>query len=299
MMSELSSGDASEGSSMIAPVHSFLNRLETHSVHDSTANFRHRADSESVSSCISIVPELGAIPPVPVRSHGAYELKFLIDEERAQRIMAWARTYLDRDPHAGGESGDEYLVNSLYLDTPGLDVYHRSDLFRRRKYRLRRYGQESRIWMEVKRKQKGLVRKRRVAIEERELAAYLRDPFNPEREDSWFRKRLDDQNLQPACQVTYRRFARIGTTVNGSMRLTIDTDLAGIASDHWQVPCGPIVGIPLLPHQRILELKFQVMMPVEFRKLVAHEQLLTNSFSKYRTSVEECLPFDRISGDQS
>lgn len=34
------------------------------------------------------------------KAEGAYELKFLIDENRADRIIEWARNHLSPDPHA-------------------------------------------------------------------------------------------------------------------------------------------------------------------------------------------------------
>ena len=71
------------------------------------------------------------------KSRGAYELKFLVAEDRAREIMDWARTHLAPDPHSDSESNDGYRVNSLYLDTPKFDVFHRTGFCGRRKYRLR------------------------------------------------------------------------------------------------------------------------------------------------------------------
>lgn len=233
-----------------------------------------------------------------VKPDGAYELKFLIDENRADRIIEWARIHLSPDPHAGGAHGDGYHVNSLYLDTPGMDVFHRSELYQRRKYRLRRYGTDSKVWLEVKRKNKGLVRKQRVSIHESEIEHRVTGSIDSQWDGAWFRQRLDEHGFRPVCQVTYRRFARIGTTVNGTMRLTVDDSLTGCLASGWQVPDRPLEGVSLLQNQRILELKFQVVMPPIFRQLVEQEQLLTTSFSKYRTSVEECVPLDWIAGDR-
>ncbi len=231
------------------------------------------------------------------KPHGAYELKFLIDVDRASRIMEWARTHLHADPHAGGAHGDGYHVNSLYLDTPNMDVFHRSELYQRRKYRLRRYGTDSKVWLEVKQKRKGLVRKHRVSIDDSQIEHRATGAIDPVWEGAWFRQRLDEHGLRPVCQMTYRRFARVGTTINGTMRLTIDDSLAGCLANGWQVPHSPLEGISLLQNQRILELKFQVVMPVIFRQLVEQEQLLMTSFSKYRTGVEECVPLDWIAGE--
>ncbi|MDB5344183.1 MAG: hypothetical protein JWP89_2560 [Schlesneria sp.] len=262
---------------------------------------RRMSDAAPMNGVVSVVSPVELEQTLSAASaakpHGAYELKFLIDEDRASRIMEWARTHLHADPHAGGAHGDGYHVNSLYLDTPNMDVFHRSELYQRRKYRLRRYGTDSQVWLEVKQKRKGLVRKQRISIDDSHIEHRATGAIDPEWDGAWFRQRLDEHALRPVCQMTYRRFARIGTTINGTMRLTIDDGLTGCLANGWQVPDRPLEGISLLQNQRILELKFQVVMPVIFRQLVEQEQLLTTSFSKYRTGVEECVPLDWIAGE--
>ena len=42
---------------------------------------------------------------------------------------------------------------------------------------------------------------------------------------TWFRRQLDRLQLTPVCQVTYQRFARVGSNNAGSLRLTIDRGL--------------------------------------------------------------------------
>ncbi|MEK6257492.1 MAG: polyphosphate polymerase domain-containing protein [Planctomycetota bacterium] len=261
----------------------------------------------AVSPLLSVVPQtdLADIAAVPARarSRGTFELKFLIDEDRAADIMAWARERLDADPHADPELGDGYHVNSLYLDTPHFDVYHRADSFRQRKYRLRRYGSEGLVWCELKRKRKDLVRKRRVSVDEADLALRLTSMNEADWEGGWFRSQLDRQCLRPVCQVTYQRFARMRATGEGPVRLTIDSRLTARLAHEWRVPSSPLdevsqpTGVPLLTEQQILELKFRGAMPVLFRRLVEEQQLQVTSFSKYRTSVEECVPLDWLSGD--
>ncbi len=258
---------------------------------------------------ISLMPQFDLTnsviePPARTKSRGTFELKFLIDEDRAAEIMAWARQHLDADPHADPELGDGYHVNSLYLDTPHFDVYHRADSFRQRKYRLRRYGSEALVWCELKRKRKGLVRKRRVSVDEADLAFRLTSMNDADWEGDWFRNQLGVQCLRPICQVTYQRFARMQTTDEGPVRLTVDSRLTARLAHVWQVPSSPLdeaskpAGIPLLEKQRILELKFRGAMPALFRRLIEEQRLQVTSFSKYRTSVEECVPLDWLVGNE-
>ena len=237
--------------------------------------------------------------PASKKSRGTFELKFLVDDDQAKEIIVWARQHLDADPHFDPEFGDGYRVNSLYLDTPQFDVFHRMDGFRQQKYRLRRYGRESLIWFEQKRKRKGLVRKRRVPVQESEVSSRLILPAEMEWDGHWFRRKVDEQALRPVSQIIYQRFARIKTTDEGLIRLTIDDGLTARVVDDWEVPSGSLNGVSLLDGKRILELKFRGTMPGLFKRLIEQQQLQVTSFSKYRTSVERCVPKDRLMGCES
>ena len=213
--------------------------------------------------------------------------------------MAWARQFLDPDSHSDPQLGDAYYVNSLYLDTPDFDIFHRMTGFRQQKFRLRRYGRENLVWFEEKRKRNGLVRKRRVSVEQTDVASRIVGPSEPGWNGQWFRDKIDERRMRPVSQVTYRRFARLGITDEGPMRLTIDDRLTARLANGWQVPAAPLDGIGLLDGQRILELKFRGAMPLLFRSLVEKQQLQVTPFSKYRTSVEECVPLDSLAGDET
>src|SRR5207302_7532649 len=108
-------------------------------------------------------------PSLAVRGGGAaYELKFLLDETRAQEVEAWARLRLALDPHGDPALGGAYRTTSLYFDTPELDVYHRSPSYRRRKFRVRRYGSAPLAFLERKAKWGDRVAKRRTSVPEEE-----------------------------------------------------------------------------------------------------------------------------------
>jgi hypothetical protein len=91
----------------------------------------------------------------------AYELKFLVDEALAAEVERWARTHLKADPHGQPELGGAYRTTSLYFDTPEMDVYRRTPGYRRRKFRARRYGLTSWLYLERKWKAGDRVSKRR------------------------------------------------------------------------------------------------------------------------------------------
>lgn len=226
---------------------------------------------------------------------GTYELKFLLEPAHAVEVLDWARRRLSADPHASGALGDGYFVNNLYLDTPQFDIYRRSEESKRKKFRLRRYNGEATIWLEEKRKRQRRVCKRRTSIAEAELHSRLFESAGADWLGAWFREQFEVRQLRPVCQTSYHRFARVGETAEGAVRLTIDSCLAACPMDDWRVPASPLNTASLLGDRRILELKFRDSLPAMFRRLIQDLRLEIASFSKYRASVDACLPAARRS----
>jgi hypothetical protein len=261
--------------------------------------------TEASAPCLEIADVDATEPPVhDVKRQGSYELKFLLADSLADVILGLARTCLAPDPHADQTLGDGYRVNSLYFDTADLDVYHRFGSFGRRKYRLRRYGSESRVFLERKSKSCGLVTKRRTAIPESELVLldtfhhgpYVRENAELIRVDGshvhsdwsgwWFHRRLAKRQLEPKAQISYERVARMGITPEGVIRFTVDRHIRCRAASGLAVP-SLADGTAILAGQSIVEFKFRVAMPALFKNLIHEFSLSPSSVSKYRLSVEE------------
>jgi hypothetical protein len=221
----------------------------------------------------------------------ASEIKFLIDPAAAERIRAWARTRLDPDPHAGGESGDEYRTTSLYLDTRNFDIFHRRGSFGRSKYRIRRYGASENIFLERKLRTSELVSKRRALVGIEELARLCCDTPDEDWPGYWFHRRLLARELRPVCQITYVRTAREARTRYGPVRLTLDKDITGLAIGG--LGFEPVqAGVAICHGQQVLELKYAFTMPAIFRQLVAEFKLNPQAISKYRLAAAAlgCVP---------
>ena len=224
-------------------------------------------------------------------SEGAHELKFVIDDALAATIREWARDRLLPDPHAGEEG---YRVSTLYLDTPQFDVFRQTEIGRAGKYRVRRYGSEEIVWLERKSKIEGRVHKQRVSVPDGDIETAVR---TPEGDGDWFRKHVEELQLRPVCQVTYDRFARIGQTPVGPVRMTLDSRLCGCSTSAWSVPHGALVTGELLDRRHVLELKFRTTVPALFKDLIQDLRLPIGRFSKYRGTVRrtrnEAAAFER------
>jgi hypothetical protein len=215
----------------------------------------------------------------------AYELKFLLDEALAQEVEDWARRRLSFDPHGDPDLGGAYRTTSLYFDTPELDVYHRTPSYRRRKFRIRRYGSTPGFFLERKSKWGDRVEKRRTLIPEEELTLLANPMSVMTWPGHWFHRRLLLRRLRPACQIVYQRTAYVGSCAEGPLRLTLDRRLHGILTDEWSL--APLEGgLPLLTGRVILEFKFRAALPMPFKELVTSLRLNPHTVSKYRLCRE-------------
>lgn len=220
----------------------------------------------------------------PSKAAPAYEMKFLIDAAIAAEIRAWACRHLTVDPHAAALGGDAYSVRSLYLDTDTLDVLHRSPSYRRRKYRLRRYGGAPDIFLERKSRSGDRVAKRRSEVSQDEVNRLLSPVFDPAWAGFWFQRKLIERGLKPRCLVGYERIAYVGQAADGPIRLTLDSRVCSRLTDRWDL--NEIDdGVPLLTDRVILELKFRMTMPMLFKTLVLDTGLHPGRASKYRLGM--------------
>jgi hypothetical protein len=213
----------------------------------------------------------------------ASEVKFLIPLALADQIRDWARPRLDVDPHSSAELKEGYEITSLYFDTAHFDVFHRRGSFGRSKYRIRRYGLGSVVFLERKLKTRGLVSKRRTPIPLVDLS-WLTGNQGRGWEGDWFSRRLRARELATLCQISYRRTARFMMTNLGPIRLTLDTALrARLETGLAFTP--PTDGLPILENHAILELKYRVQMPGLFKLLVEEFALNPQAISKYRLAA--------------
>jgi hypothetical protein len=210
-----------------------------------------------------------------------HETKFLIPLEKAPAILDWARAEMDADPHGNGDHRDEYLVQSLYLDTPEWHVFRKIGSYGRAKFRIRRYSDENWIFLERKLKRGGIVRKRRTTIGLDELPN-----FQNHVNGLWYDRRLALRQLKPACYIQYHRVARQKKTSDGLLRLTLDRAL------HFNTQVAPWLwpgtgGTPFLTDRAILELKYPhaMALPALAKRIVTEFNLSPGPASKYRMAL--------------
>jgi hypothetical protein len=222
-----------------------------------------------LSTSPALVPALGG--------GDAYEVKFRLTIEEAKRAETWARERLSPDPH--GENG-VYHTTSLYVDTPFLDIYHKTRGYRRSKYRLRRYGSAEWVHLERKVRRGDRVRKRRDTVPLAEVSSLIAGVNG-----GWFGQRARERLFQPVCWIAYTRTAFQSATPAGPLRLTLDRGVVGTPATGWTVPAG-VDGRALLTGEVILELKYRANLPPLFHELLATLPFRSVGVSKYGRCVE-------------
>jgi hypothetical protein len=210
-----------------------------------------------------------------------HETKFLIPLDRAAAVLEWARREMDGDPHGNGVHGDEYLVQSIYLDTPQFHVFRKIGSYGRAKYRIRRYSAEDWLFLERKMKRAGVVRKRRTIISLGELPEFQKHPNGV-----WYDRRLTLRQLAPACYIQYERVARQKMTAEGLLRLTVDRALHfNTEVTSWRWP--GLGGKQFLADSAILELKYpqSPALPALAKQVITQFNLNPGPASKYRMAL--------------
>jgi hypothetical protein len=224
-------------------------------------------------------------PALTPRQADAFELKFLVDRTTAAQIESWARERMVVDPHGHAHRNGAYTTTTLYCDTPHLDVFLKSPSYRRKKFRLRRYGDCDEAFLERKTKSGQRVRKRRTSIPLAELPFLEGAVSTDDWEGHWFHRRILLKGLGPCCALRYDRTAFGKPNEDGRMRLTLDRHISSQRTDAWEFPKAS-KGLPVLRSQAILELKYQTALPALFKEFLEVFGLQPSAHSKYRSALQ-------------
>lgn len=222
----------------------------------------------------------------PGEQSPAYELKLLLSPAQALELEVRASDHLVPDPHADPAQGNSYQTTSLYLDTAALDVFYRTGPDKRRKLRVRRYGDEASLFLEEKAKSGNRVRKRRTTVPKTDLSLLGGHSPAADWPGHWFHQDLVERRLTPVCRVTYQRVALVGPGHAGLPRLTIDRELRGDLVAGWDVLEPVHAGPVLMPDWFICEFKYRGFLPGLFKDIMTAMRLTPGPVSKYRLLMQ-------------
>jgi len=225
-----------------------------------------------------------------------YEFKYLVPIEQYAPLRAALVPFLKPDPFAARRPGGRYTVRSIYFDTPGFEMYHTKvdGIAHRLKVRLRGYDKgddNSRVFMEIKRKYEGPILKNRsdapFGVIKKMFQGASPDDFpnlinKPDNARRFFYHVLS-RNLRPVVNVIYDREPFLGSTVSmeNDFRLTFDMHLRSIAYPTVQELYDEHNPIFAYPGFFILEVKFNQYCPAWIKPVLEDFQLRKEPASKY------------------
>lgn len=210
-----------------------------------------------------------------------YEKKYLLSSQQF-RQMKW----LIGDHMAADQFGT-HTISNIYYDTDSYELI-RASIERpvyKEKLRVRSYGipkKDDPVFVEIKKKFKGVVYKRRVQMSLREAENYLHLGNPPEKpgqiqqEIDWFKTRYQ---IEPKVMIAYERTAYFGRA-DQEIRMTFDQNIRyrdselDLSKGHY--------GRPLIePGQTLMEIKIPGVMPLWLCQILAQLEIYPASFSKY------------------
>lgn len=215
------------------------------------------------------------------------EIKYMLSAQQYAALRTALEPWME--PDAYGNTA----IHSLYYDTPDWRLI-RASLEKpvyKEKLRLRTYGDadpDSPAFVELKKKYRGIVYKRRTAMPLRDAYAWLSGERQPEKKDQihreidWF---LRIYPLHPAVLLSYDRIALVGKEDPG-LRVTFDSSLRWKDRDLRLEGRGP--GTLLLPRTSVLmEVKVSGALPLWLCRIFGELGIVPTSYSKYGAYYQE------------
>ena len=214
-----------------------------------------------------------------------YEKKYFVTPAQQRTLLDGISAHMRKDDYG------QYTICSIYYDTDDWRLI-RASLEKpeyKEKLRVRSYGvpdDDGRVFVELKKKYKGVVYKRRITVKAWETEALLNGKMETAeqigREIQWFQRFY---GAKPKVFIAYDRLAFAGIE-EPELRLTMDSNIRwrtyelDLRKGDW--------GERLIPDDRILmEIKFPGACPLWLSRLLSDAGVFPTSFSKYGTCYRE------------
>lgn len=219
-----------------------------------------------------------------------YELKYMLTLEQKDKVLRSMQPYMTLDKYG------RTTIRNIYLDTDNYRLIRRSvdKPIYKEKLRIRSYSKatyDSTVFVELKKKYRSTVYKRRISLPEHEAMEWVMRKRNcPEntqisREIDYF---LDYyETLHPTVFLSYEREAYYEKG-GGDFRVTFD-DTVLCRQDDLSLELDAY-GTALLPKGTVLmEIKCNGGIPLWMTRVLSLEHIYKTSFSKYGTAYETMI----------
>lgn len=216
-----------------------------------------------------------------------YELKYIISIEQKNAMLELLKENMVPDAYG------QYTIYNLYFDTPDYLLIRRSieKPVYKEKLRARSYGQighDGQVFLELKKKYKHVVYKRRITLDAQEMEEYVNNYL--ELPSSQIGKEIDYfksmyEQIEPRVFIAYDRMAFFGKE-GEDLRITFDEDISWRTSDLNL--CSKKYGEKILEDNQVLmEIKVVGGMPLWLSHFLAEQKIYKTSFSKYGRAYQQ------------
>ena len=218
-----------------------------------------------------------------------YEIKYILTPQQKSRVLETMASYMEPDSYG------KTTIRNIYYDTENYRLI-RNSLDRpvyKEKLRLRSYRrteEDEAVFVELKKKYKGVVYKRRLDMPQRAAVNWLAgNGSGPDtqigREILYFRDFYE--TLCPVVFLSYERQAWFCRT-DSELRITFDENIL-CRQDDLTLAVEPS-GLPVLePELTLMEIKTSGGMPLWLTELLCREKIYKVSFSKYGTAYKKLI----------
>lgn len=218
------------------------------------------------------------------------ETKYILSREQFSALLPYLEKNIDYDVFCS--DGTPYLVKSIYLDTP-TNVVIKKSISKPKfkiKMRIRQYGVGGKLFLELKKKVKGVVYKRRIELSETELQEFLTLKKLPVREtylEQMIIREIEEflrqyPDASPSVVIDYERIAFVAS--NKSLRITIDSNL-GANSKEVSLETDTLFDI-VPKDKHVMEIKTLAGVPLWLTAALSELKIYPHSFSKYGTEYK-------------
>lgn len=209
------------------------------------------------------------------------EKKYLLSEDLYQKLFEKINNYITVDTY------DFSTICNIYFDTDDYLLVNRSieKPIYKEKVRLRSYGvpkKNSKVFLEIKKKYKGVVGKRRVSAPLKEFYTYF-DTGKYPNVDTQIMNEINYcfkfYNLKPKVFLAYDRYSYKGKD-DSNFRITFDKNIRS-RTDNLYLEKGDNGMLLLDKNCYIMEVKTLGAYPLWFAQILSELNIYPTSFSKY------------------
>ncbi len=219
-----------------------------------------------------------------------YELKYILTAEQKEKVLRAMEPYMVSDQYG------RTVIRNIYFDTDDYRLIRRSieKPAYKEKLRIRSYSRaepDSTVFVELKKKYKKVVYKRRISLPEEEAMEWVSGERHC-RKDTQISGEVDYflhyyRCLRPVGFLSYEREAYYAEEQK-DFRVTFDDTILFRQEDLSLE--SEVYGTPLLPEGSVLmEIKCSGAIPIWMVRALSEEQIYRTSFSKYGTAYRTII----------